>query len=103
MVGEIYCLVCDKLVKMSYVGSAYGAVIFTADGNYGSTVIDHSFSDFGVDEFHLAICDDCLKLKSDKIISIRDPNRHRQREERIVTGTLKEAIERGEPYYKLDD
>ena|SRR3989304_4632534 len=60
------CVFCDK--DFDFDGElAYNATIWKSSGNYGSRLVDSATVDLGVDNLLLIICDNCLKLKKEKI------------------------------------
>lgn len=69
------CIICDK--TLSDVGSGdvnhpYGAVVFHAMGQYGSTAFDPMDSSF----LEINVCDECLLKAADKNrILLREPAR----------------------------
>ncbi len=69
---ERHCLKCDKELEAAFgEGDDYPpseAVIFYAQGNYGSTVFDPMDGS----SLKIYICDDCLSKAADKVALVKD-------------------------------
>ncbi len=85
------CICCGKNLENAHgISGVYDGVVWSSSGNYGSKLIDCSGSDYYVDQFILAICDDCVEKKADLILAVKDPNVKISLE---IKGSLKDAIE----------
>lgn len=67
-----FCFSCDKELESAFGGSmaesdpqCSGAVMFSASGNYGSTIFDPCG---GKVEMVINICDECVTLKKDRVL-----------------------------------
>lgn len=66
-----FCFVCDKELDGAFGGlmseddpTCAGAVLFKSSGNYGSSIFDPR----GPVQMVINICDDCIKLKRDRVL-----------------------------------
>lgn len=67
-----FCFVCDKELEAAFGGSmsendpqCSGALLFTASGNYGSTIFDPRIDEV---ELLINICDECVKAKKERVL-----------------------------------
>jgi hypothetical protein len=60
------CFDCGKELEKCEHGIIYGGLWCRSYGNYGSTLYD-PLSDFSNEYLEFVICDDCMKLKADRV------------------------------------
>jgi hypothetical protein len=71
--GIVPCLVCGKQFENTGASddenTPWGATVFRAKGNYGSTVFDPtSYAEISLE---INICDECLTLKAASVLYVK--------------------------------